>query len=60
MHGECFSVRCFCESLILSIDCGLVPFAFRSLNSVIRPFAQMPTGFCRRAMSVDGVGYRTH
>ncbi len=39
---------------------GLVPFAFRSLNSFMRPFARMPRGFCRLMMSGGGAGYRTH
>jgi hypothetical protein len=39
---------------------GLVTLAFRSLNSLMRPFAQMPRGFCRLVMSGGGAGYRTH
>ena len=38
---------------------GLVTVMFRSLNSFMRPFAQMPRGFCRLAMSVGGVDYRS-
>jgi transposase-like protein len=37
----------------------LVPFTFRTLNSFMRPFAQKPRDFSRRAMSGDGAGYRT-
>lgn len=40
--------------------CGLVTLTFRSLNSFMRPFAQMPRGFCRRGMSGDGVDCRSH
>ena len=39
---------------------GLDPFTFRSLNSFMRPFAQKPRDFSRRAMSGDGAGYRTY
>jgi hypothetical protein len=39
---------------------GLVTLTFRSLNSFMRPFAQMPRGFCRRAMSGDGADCRSH
>ena len=38
---------------------GLVPFTFWSVNSFMRPFAQKPMDFSRRAMSGDGAGYRT-
>ena len=38
---------------------GLVPLTFRSLNSLMRPFARMPRGFCRQAMSGDGAGYKS-
>ena len=39
---------------------GLVTLTFRSLNSFMRPFAQMPRGFYRRGMSGDGGVYRSH
>ena len=39
---------------------GLVTLTFRSLNSFMRPFVQMPRGFCRLATSGVGAGYRTH
>ena len=39
---------------------GLVPLRFRSLNSFMRPFVQMPRGFCHLAMSDGGVDYKTH
>ncbi|WP_139279415.1 LysR family transcriptional regulator, partial [Roseovarius marisflavi] len=36
---------------IKGLELGLVAFAFRPLNSFMRPFVQKPRGFCRRAMS---------
>ena len=39
---------------------GLVPLTFRSPNSFMRPFAQMPRGFCRLAMSGGGADCRPH
>ena len=39
---------------------GLVPLTFRSLNSFMRPFAQMPRGFCHPAMNGGGADCRTH
>ncbi len=37
----------------------LVPFAFRSLNSIIRPFVRIPRGFCHPAMNAAVVDYIT-
>ena len=39
---------------------GLVPLTFRSLNSFMRPFVQMPRGFYHPAMSDGGADCRTH
>ena len=39
---------------------GLVTVTFRSLNSFMPPFAQMPRGFYHPAMSDGGAGCRTH
>ena len=39
---------------------GLVTLTFRSLNSFMRRFSQIPRGFYRRAMSGDGADYRSH
>ena len=39
---------------------GLVPLRFRSLNSFMRPFVQMPRGFYHPAMSDGGAGYKSH
>ena len=44
----------------LAEDIGLVTVMFRSLNSFMRPFAQMPRGFCRPAMNGGGADCRTH
>ena len=41
-------------------EIGLVPLRFRSLDSFMRPFVQMPRGFCHLAMSDGGVDYKTH
>jgi hypothetical protein len=38
---------------------GLVPVAFRSLDSFRQPFVRRPRGFCRPAMNAAAVGYRT-
>jgi hypothetical protein len=38
---------------------GLVTVKFRSPNSFMRPFAQMPRGFCRLATSGDDADYRS-
>lgn len=38
---------------------GLVTVTFRSPNSFMRPFAQMPRGFCRLATSGDDADYRS-
>ena len=38
---------------------GLVALVFRSLNSFMRPFVQMPRGFCHLAMNAAAVGYKT-
>ncbi|MDB4254942.1 sel1 repeat family protein [bacterium] len=44
----------------LTYEAGLVTVMFRSLNSFMRPFAQMPRGFCRPAMNGGGADCRTH
>ena len=38
---------------------GLVPLTFRSLNSFMQPFVQMPRGFCRLGTSGGGVDCRS-
>ncbi len=37
----------------------LVPFAFRSLTSFIRPFVRRPKGFCHLTKNAAVVDYRT-
>ena len=39
---------------------GLVTLAFRSLNSFMRPFVQMPRGFFHLATSAVVVDYKNH
>ena len=39
---------------------GLVTLTFRSLNSFMRPFVQMPRDFCRLAMSGGDADCRSH
>jgi hypothetical protein len=39
---------------------GLVTLTFRSLNSFMRLFVQMPRGFCHLTTSAFGAGYRTY
>ena len=38
---------------------GLVPLTFRSLNSFMRPFVQMPRGFYHLATSACALDYKT-
>jgi hypothetical protein len=38
---------------------GLVPLVFRTVNSFMRPFAQMPRYFCRLTTNGDDAGYNS-
>ncbi len=45
---------------LIGMGTGLVALTFRSLNSFMRPFVQMPRGFCRLMMNGGGADCRTH